>query len=190
MSAVCAAAPSISVLIICRVLQGAFGALLIPQGIGMLKETFEDDEMGKVFGVFGPMLALSGLVAPILAGVLIETDLWGTGWRLVFLINVPVGIAAFAGAVKVLPRTVSHPGIRLDVVGMLLVGGALSGMDVRIVAPEALWNDDDVVQQAREIAAETGGSFTSLHGMLPMRPTRHTHCAVACDAQARFIPYG
>lgn len=128
MSAACAAAPSPSVLIALRVLQGAFGAMLIPQGLGMLKESFDEDEMGKVFAAFGPMLALSALAAPILAGVLVEANLWGMGWRLVFLINVPIGVAAFAGAVRVLPRTVARPGTRLDVVGMLLVGAALSAI--------------------------------------------------------------
>ncbi len=128
MSAACAAAPSIGVLIALRCLQGAFGAMLIPQGMGMLKESFDDDEMGKVFGVFGPLMALSALAAPILAGGLVEANLWGTGWRLVFLINVPIGIAGFVGAVKVLPRTITHPGTKLDTVGMLLVGGALSAI--------------------------------------------------------------
>ena len=128
MSAACSAAPSMAVLISFRVLQGSFGALMIPQGFGMLKETFAEDEMTKVFGAFGPMMGLSILAAPILAGALVEADLWGIGWRLVFLINVPVGIAAFAGAVRVLPRTVAHPGIRLDTVGMVLIGTALTAI--------------------------------------------------------------
>jgi EmrB/QacA subfamily drug resistance transporter len=124
-SAACAVAPSVTVLIVFRVLQGASGALMIPQGFGMLKEVFDEDEMGKVFGFFGPMMGLAMLAAPILAGGLVEANLFGTGWRLVFLINVPIGAAALVGAFKVLPRTVSHPGIRLDTGGMLLVGGAL-----------------------------------------------------------------
>ena len=128
MSAACAVAPSMEVLIAFRVLQGSFGALMIPQGFGMLKETFAEDEMAKVFGAFGPMLGLSILAAPILAGALVEANLWGTGWRLVFLINVPIGTAAFAGAVRVLPRTVAHPGIRLDTGGMVLIGVALSAI--------------------------------------------------------------
>ena len=111
-----------AVLIAFRVLQGSFGALMIPQGFGMLKEVFAEDEMTKVFGAFGPMMGLSILAAPILAGALVEANLWGIGWRLVFLINVPIGIAAFVGAVRVLPRTVAHPGIRLDTGGMILVG--------------------------------------------------------------------
>ena len=128
MSAACAVAPSPTVLIAFRVLQGSFGALMIPQGFGMLKEVFAEDEMTKVFGAYGPMIGLSVLAAPILAGALVEANLWGIGWRLVFLINVPIGIAAFAGAVRVLPRTVAHPGIRLDTGGMILVGLALTAI--------------------------------------------------------------
>jgi EmrB/QacA subfamily drug resistance transporter len=128
MSAACSAAPSMAVLIVFRVLQGSFGALMVPQGFGMLKEVFDEDEMTKVFGAYGPMLGLSTLAAPILAGALIEANLWGIGWRLVFLINVPIGIAAFLGAVRVLPRTIAHPGIRLDTGGMVLIGAGLTAI--------------------------------------------------------------
>ncbi len=123
-SAACAVAPSMETLIVFRVLQGASGALMIPQGFGMLKEVFEDDEMGKVFGYFGPLMGLAMLIAPVLAGSLVEANLWSIGWRLVFLINVPIGVVSLIAAVRVLPRTVAHPGIRLDTVGMALVGGA------------------------------------------------------------------
>jgi EmrB/QacA subfamily drug resistance transporter len=128
MSAACSAAPSMAALIVFRVLQGSFGALMVPQGFGMLKEVFDEDEMTKVFGAYGPMLGLSTLAAPILAGALIEANLWGIGWRLVFLINVPIGIAAFVGAVRVLPRTIAHPGIRLDTGGMVLIGAGLTAI--------------------------------------------------------------
>jgi MFS family permease len=72
MSAACAIAPDPAVLILFRVLQGSFGALMIPQGFGMLKEVFPEEEMGKVFAWFGPMMGLSILAAPILAGGLVE----------------------------------------------------------------------------------------------------------------------
>jgi MFS family permease len=110
MSAACALAPDPTVLILLRALKGAFGALMIPQGFGMLKESFDEDEMSKVFGTFGPMMGLSALAAPLLAGALVEADLWGIGRRLVFLINVPIGILTFAGAARVLPRTVATRG--------------------------------------------------------------------------------
>jgi EmrB/QacA subfamily drug resistance transporter len=128
MSAACSVAPSMEVLIVFRVLQGSFGALMIPQGFGMIKEVFDEKEITKVFGAFGPVMGLSILAAPVLAGALVEANLWGIGWRLVFLINVPIGIAALAGAVGVLPRTVAHPGIRLDIGGMVLIGAALTAI--------------------------------------------------------------
>jgi len=128
MSAACAAVPSPSPLIGFRILQGASGALMIPQGFGMLKECFAPDEMNKVFSAFGPMMGLSMLAAPILAGALVEANLWGIGWRLVFLINVPIGVTTFAAAVRVLPRTIARPGIRLDSGGMILVGLALTAI--------------------------------------------------------------
>src|SRR6202050_2545764 len=113
MSAACSVAPSMEVLIVFRVLQGSFGALMIPQGFGMIKEVFDDEEITKFFGAFGPVMGLSILAAPVLAGALVEANLWGIGWRLVFLINVPIGIATLIGAVRVLPRTVARPGIGL-----------------------------------------------------------------------------
>jgi EmrB/QacA subfamily drug resistance transporter len=124
MSAACALAPSPGVLIGTRAMQGAFGALLIPQGFGMLKEVFPEAEMPKVFATFGPVMGLSAIAAPILAGVLIEADVLGAGWRLVFVINVPIGLFALVTATRVLPRGASHAGVRLDVPGMLLVGVA------------------------------------------------------------------
>jgi EmrB/QacA subfamily drug resistance transporter len=127
MSAACALAPSSTVLIAFRMAQGAFGALLIPQGFGIIKEVFAEDEMGKVFGAFGPAMGISMLAAPILAGVLVGVHLFD-GWRLVFLINVPVGIVTFAIALRTLPRTIAHPGIKLDKVGMVLIGIALTAI--------------------------------------------------------------
>ena len=78
-------------LIAFRALQGGFGALMIPQGFGMLKEVFDDEELGRATRLFGPTTGLAMLGAPILAGALIDANLWNVGWRLVFLINVPIG---------------------------------------------------------------------------------------------------
>jgi EmrB/QacA subfamily drug resistance transporter len=140
MSAACAAAPSPALEITFRALQGAFGALMIPQGFGMLKEVMAESEMPKVFATFGPVMGLSAIAAPILAGVLIDANLWGTGWRLVFLINVPVGLFALIAAWRVLPRGASHPGVRLDVPGMLLVGLGLVGIIYPLIqGREAGW---------------------------------------------------
>jgi EmrB/QacA subfamily drug resistance transporter len=125
-SAGSAVAPTIGVLIAFRVLQGAFGALMIPQGFGLMKQVFTDDaEFDKALGLFGPATGVPLLAAPIVAGALIDANLWGIGWRLVFLINVPIGALALALAFRSLPRGASHPDVKLDIGGVLLVGLAL-----------------------------------------------------------------
>ncbi len=124
-SAACAVSQDIAVLIAFRALQGGFGALMVPQGFGMLKEVFDDEELGRATRLFGPTTGLAMLGAPILAGALVEADLWSTGWRLVFLINVPIGLITLPFAFRSLPHSVSHPDLKLDVGGVGLVGLAL-----------------------------------------------------------------
>lgn len=128
-SAACAAAPSMGTLIAFRALQGAFGALMIPQGFGFLKQVLPDPaELNKAFGILGPATGIPLLAAPIVAGALVDADLWGIGWRLVFLINVPIGLAALVMSVPSLPQSLSRPGLKLDVAGLGLVGLALTAI--------------------------------------------------------------
>ncbi len=125
-SATCAVAPTIGVLIAFRALQGAFGALMIPQGFGLMKQVFTDDaELDKALGLFGPATGVAMLAAPIVAGALVGAGLWGTGWRLVFLINIPIGALALPLAIRSLPRGATHPEVKLDIGGVWLVGLAL-----------------------------------------------------------------
>jgi EmrB/QacA subfamily drug resistance transporter len=125
-SAACAAAPSMVVLIVLRCCQGAFGALMIPQGFGLMKQVFEDrDEFDKAIGLFGPATGVPMLAAPVLAGALVDANLWGIGWRLVFLINVPIGALTLPLAIRSLPRGAARPQMKLDVSGVWLVGLAL-----------------------------------------------------------------
>jgi MFS family permease len=122
-------APAIGVLIAFRALQGAFGALMIPQGFGLMKQVFDDDaEFDKATGLFGPATGVAMLAAPVIAGALIGANLWGTGWRLVFLINVPIGAAALPLAIRSLPRGATHAGVKLDIGGVWLVGLALAAI--------------------------------------------------------------
>ncbi|MFI8278341.1 MFS transporter [Streptomyces sp. NPDC085929] len=123
-SVLCALAPGPGALIAARVLQGACGALLLPQGFGIVKETFPEPELGKAFGLFGPVMGLCAVGGPVVGGLLAGTDLFGAGWRMVFLVNLPLGLAALAGALRWIPRGASDAGLRLDVPSMLLVGAA------------------------------------------------------------------
>jgi EmrB/QacA subfamily drug resistance transporter len=120
-SLLCGLAVSPEMLITARVVQGLFGAVMLPQGLGMIKEMFPPKESQKAFGMFGPVMGLSAVCGPILAGWLVDADYFGTGWRMIFLINLPLGAAAFFGALRYLPKTQSGGKPRLDTPGMLLV---------------------------------------------------------------------
>src|SRR5919201_1141591 len=125
-SAASAAAPTIGMLIAFRALQGSFGALMIPQGFGLMKQVFDDEaEMDRALGLFGPATGVAMLAAPIVAGALISVDILGTGWRLVFLINAPIGVATLLLAARSLPGGATHPDMKLDILGVWLVGLAL-----------------------------------------------------------------
>ncbi|HWH92455.1 MAG TPA: MFS transporter [Baekduia sp.] len=123
-SAACALAPSPDFLIAMRVLQGGFGALLIPQGLGMIKTVFPPKEMGGAFAAFGPVMGLAAVGGPILAGWLVSADLLGTGWRMIFLINVPLGVVGLLGALRVFPESRSPDRLKLDPLGVVLIAAA------------------------------------------------------------------
>jgi EmrB/QacA subfamily drug resistance transporter len=123
-STACALAPSPDALIAFRVLQGGFGALLIPQGLGVIKTVFPPKEMGGAFAAFGPVMGLAAIAGPILAGWLVTADLLGTGWRMIFLINVPLGVVGLLGALRFMPESRSGNRTRLDPVGVVLISSA------------------------------------------------------------------
>jgi len=123
-SVLCAVAASPGMLIATRALQGAFGAVLIPQGFGMIKQVFPADEVTKAFAAFGPVMGLSAVAAPIIGGSLVDADPFGTGWRAIFLVNVPLGILGLIGARRVMPRTAGTRGTRLDPGGVLILTAA------------------------------------------------------------------
>jgi len=103
-SAVAGFSPDPTLLIAARVAQGAFGALLIPQGVAIMTKAFSRDMLAKAFGLFGPVLALSSVGGPVLAGFIISADLFGLSWRPIFLINIILGVIGLIMAVKILPR--------------------------------------------------------------------------------------
>lgn len=123
-SAACALAWSPESLIALRVVQGGFGALMIPQGFGMLTEILGENDMQKGFAVFGPVMGLSAILGPILGATLLDADVFGTGWRAIFLINLPLGLFALVAGARAMPRTVVAADGGLDLPGMALVGAA------------------------------------------------------------------
>jgi EmrB/QacA subfamily drug resistance transporter len=123
-STLCGFAPTTGVLIAARLAQGLFGAMMIPQGLGVIREVFPANELPKAFGLFGPVMGSAAMIGPILGGALIALDLFGSGWRLVFLINLPLGVAAVVGAAVLLPVTRERHANSLDLGGAVLAAVA------------------------------------------------------------------
>ena len=117
-----------TMMIIARLFQGAFGALLIPQGIAIMTKSFSREMRAKAFGAFGPMLGIAGIGGPVLAGFLISSDIAGLSWRPVFLINIVLGGVGLAAATRVLPHDDGDRTIRVDAAGSTLLGAAMFGL--------------------------------------------------------------
>jgi EmrB/QacA subfamily drug resistance transporter len=147
-SALCAAAGSAGELIAARAAQGALGALMLPQVFGLIRDLFQAHEMGKAFGVYGPVMGLSAMLGPIAAGGLIGADLFGTGWRMIFLVNVPVGLAALVLGARLLPVGAASAGEagggarrgrgQLDLAGAGLAAVAMFGLVFPLAQGHAL----------------------------------------------------
>src|SRR4051812_8901209 len=127
-SAVCGVAPDPAVLIAARAVQGAFGALLIPQGMAILTKAFDRDQQQKAFGLFGPLLGLSTVAGPVLAGFIIDQDIAGLSWRPIFLVNVVLGAIGLVAALRVLPHDDGDGETVVDTIGSTLLGGAMLGL--------------------------------------------------------------
>lgn len=97
-------APDAMWLNIARFAQGIGSGLLNPQGIGMIQQYFRGEERGRAFGYFGTVVGFSVAIGPVLGGFLIETGGVDLGWRLTFLVNVPIGIIAIILGVRWFPK--------------------------------------------------------------------------------------
>jgi EmrB/QacA subfamily drug resistance transporter len=120
-SAICGLATSPEMLIGSRVAQGLLGAVMIPQGFAILKAVFPPAEIGKAFALFGPVMGLSAVAGPIIAGALIDANWFDAGWRMIFWINVPIGALALFGALRYMPEVKTPGASRLDTAGVILV---------------------------------------------------------------------
>jgi EmrB/QacA subfamily drug resistance transporter len=127
-SLACGLAPTAGTLIAFRVVQGLFGAAMIPQGLAMVTQCFSTEDLQKAFIPFGPIMGLAAVVGPILGGFLVDADLFGSGWRAIFLVNVPIGIAGAILSWRYLPRLRTDPGARLDPLGSILVTVACAAL--------------------------------------------------------------
>ncbi len=137
-SVACALAPTGDVLVVARALQGLAAATMVPQCFGLIREMFTPARVGKAMGAMGPAIGLSLVAGPVIAGGLMQLDAFGTGWRSLFLINVPLGLFALVLGRKVLPAGAPTPGARLDVVGTLVLAAVSLLLTYPLVEGRAL----------------------------------------------------
>ncbi|MFI7009937.1 MFS transporter [Streptomyces sp. NPDC050145] len=120
-SALCGFAANPEMLVASRILQGGMAAMMVPQVLSIVHATFPAHERGKVFGLFGAIVGLGAVSGPLLGALLTEWNIAGLEWRPIFLINLPVGIAALILGSRVITESKAPTALKLDLVGVVLV---------------------------------------------------------------------
>jgi EmrB/QacA subfamily drug resistance transporter len=130
---------SIGMVIVFRVFQGLFGALLMPAALGLLRATFPAEKLNMAIGIWGMVIGASTAGGPILGGVLVEH----VNWQSVFFINVPVGVVALIlGVLILLDHRAENAPRSFDVVGIVLLSASMFCLVWALIkAPEWGWGD-------------------------------------------------
>ncbi|GLF97035.1 MFS transporter [Streptomyces yaizuensis] len=140
-SLLCAVAPSPGTLIGARVLQGLAAALMTPQILALIRARFVSErDRARAIGAYGASIGLGVIAGLAGGGLLLDLDVAGLGWRMIFLINVPIGIAILAAAAYTVTESRSAKKPHLDLVGVALTGLILPLLLLPLfLGPDAGW---------------------------------------------------
>ncbi len=130
-------APTSTILVVGRLAQGFGAAAMIPQVLSLLTSNFRPDERPRVFSLFGATVGLGTVAGQILGGVLLHFNIFGWGWRPIFLINVPIGIVAIVLARRLLPESRPDVADRLDPLGVVLLTTGVGAITAPLVLGQA-----------------------------------------------------
>src|SRR3984957_3011676 len=130
-SALCAVAPDAGFLVAARLAQGVAAATMAPNVLSILGTTYTGPARVKAISVYGMVMGVAAVLGQLVGGLLIAADPGGLGWRVIFWVNVPVGIAAVALARRIVPESRAAAAGRLDLRGAALFTAAL----VAVVLP-------------------------------------------------------
>jgi EmrB/QacA subfamily drug resistance transporter len=130
-SALCAAAPSSGLLVAARLAQGVGAAIMAPNVLSILGTTYTGPARVKAISAYGMVMGVAAAGGQLLGGLLIAANVAGLGWRVIFWVNVPVGVAAVVLARRLVPESRAETPGRLDLRGAALFTAAL----VAIVLP-------------------------------------------------------
>jgi len=142
-SLLCGLAPSLPLLIAARVVQAVGGSMLNPVAMSIVRNVFDDPrERAAAIGVWGGVFGLSMALGPVVGGALVDS----VGWRSVFFVNVPIGLAAIALTATFVPESRATRPRRLDPVGQVLVIAGLASLTYAIIeGPRAGWSSTEIV---------------------------------------------
>jgi EmrB/QacA subfamily drug resistance transporter len=165
-SALCAVAPSVATLVAARVLQAAGGAFLIPTSLGLLLPEFPPERRATAVGLWGAVGGVAAALGPPLGGLLVELS-----WRWVFLVNLPVGLAAVWAGARVLREFREAEGSpRPDLAGAIVVAAGIGALALGIVQGEEWgWSSPEVVGSFVAAALLVGAfAWRSAHHPAPV----------------------
>ncbi|MCW2982729.1 MAG: transporter [Conexibacter sp.] len=162
-SLLCSLAPTVELLVVFRVLQGVGASMLNPVAMSIITNTFTDPrERAQTVGVWGAVFGASMALGPILGGALVST----AGWRWIFLMNIPLGLAAIMLTLRFVPESRAAKPRRFDPVGQVLVIVLLSSVTYGIIeAPDAGWTSPTIL-------VALGAAAVALLGLLRYEPRR------------------
>jgi MFS family permease len=135
-SLACGLAPTTGLLITFRFAQGTGAALMLPQVLSLIQRTFTGAERVRALAMFSAVLASGAAAGQVVGGVLVSADLFGWGWRPVFLVNVPIGVALLALGARVIPLERPEAAERtrsLDLPGLTLLTAAVLAFTIPLV---------------------------------------------------------
>lgn len=125
-SLLCGLAQSPGQLVAARLVQGLTAAAMVPQVLALITAVFPVHEKARALSWFGVTMGVGAVAGQMLGGALLEVNLWGLSWRIIFLVNVPIGLVAALLARRLLPTRVSAARPKLDPLGAIGVSGALA----------------------------------------------------------------
>jgi MFS family permease len=137
-SLVCGLAPGIGVLVAARVAQGLAAALILPQVLSIIQAGTTGAARIRAIGWYGGVGSLAMIVGMLLGGLLLGADIAGTGWRPIFLINVPVGVLALVLVPRLLPESRATAPHGVDRAGTALLAVALLALMVPLLEGRTL----------------------------------------------------
>lgn len=137
-SLACGLAPTAGALVASRAAQGASAAMMVPQVLATIQATTTGGRRARALGMFGATAGIAAAAGQLLGGTLVSADILGTGWRPIFLVNVPVGIVGVVLARRVVPDSRSANPAGVDTPGTVLLGAALLSFLIPITEGRSL----------------------------------------------------